>query len=140
MLVMFVFLFSSRTRHTSSALVTGVQTCALPIFPRLPLSGDPAIDGDRIIEGADAVALERGDALHQRHTIGQIAAFGSETAGVRRQLGEHAVAARGGGMAGPVEAERRARAGVPDEARRRLGERRAAERGDRKRGGAGKSG
>src|SRR3546814_6694097 len=81
--------------------------------PRLPLSGDPAIDGDRIIEGADAVALERGDALHQRHTIGQIAAFGSETAGVRRQLGEHEVAARGGGMAGPVEAERRARAGVP---------------------------
>src|SRR3546814_13030778 len=67
------------------------------------------------IEGADAVALERGDARHQRHTIGQIAAFGSETAGVRRQLGEHEVAARGGGMAGPVEAERRARAGVPDE-------------------------
>src|SRR3546814_5278802 len=73
--------------------------------PRLPLSGDPAIDGDRIIEGADAVALERGDALHQRHAIGQIAAFGSETAGVRRPLGEHAVAARGGGMAGPRSEE-----------------------------------
>src|SRR3546814_5826128 len=27
-----VFLFSSRRRHTSSALVTGVQTCALPIY------------------------------------------------------------------------------------------------------------
>src|SRR3546814_7646229 len=26
------FLFSSRRRHTSCALVTGVQTCALPIF------------------------------------------------------------------------------------------------------------
>src|SRR3546814_10330548 len=26
-----VFLFSSRRRHTSCALVTGVQTCALPI-------------------------------------------------------------------------------------------------------------
>src|SRR3546814_8758623 len=27
-----VFFFSSRRRHTSCALVTGVQTCALPIF------------------------------------------------------------------------------------------------------------
>src|SRR3546814_5130554 len=27
------FLFSSRRRHTSCALVTGVQTCALPIWP-----------------------------------------------------------------------------------------------------------
>src|SRR3546814_3271790 len=32
--------FSSRRRHTSCALVTGVQTCALPISPRsLPLRG-----------------------------------------------------------------------------------------------------
>src|SRR3546814_17711980 len=29
---MFCFFFSSRRRHTSCALVTGVQTCALPIF------------------------------------------------------------------------------------------------------------
>src|SRR3546814_6200311 len=28
---MYFFLFSSRRRHTSCALVTGVQTCALPI-------------------------------------------------------------------------------------------------------------
>src|SRR3546814_5953731 len=28
------FCFSSRRRHTSCALVTGVQTCALPIFTR----------------------------------------------------------------------------------------------------------
>src|SRR3546814_10731172 len=28
------FLFSSRRRHTRCALVTGVQTCALPIFGR----------------------------------------------------------------------------------------------------------
>src|SRR3546814_19195812 len=27
------FFFSSRRRHTRCALVTGVQTCALPIFP-----------------------------------------------------------------------------------------------------------
>src|SRR3546814_20573458 len=30
----FLFFFSSRRRHTSCALVTGVQTCALPIFHR----------------------------------------------------------------------------------------------------------
>src|SRR3546814_1910134 len=28
----FIFFFSSRRRHTSCALVTGVQTCALPIL------------------------------------------------------------------------------------------------------------
>src|SRR3546814_4534222 len=27
------FFFSSRRRHTRCALVTGVQTCALPIYP-----------------------------------------------------------------------------------------------------------
>src|SRR3546814_6501214 len=30
-----VFFFSSRIRHTRCALVTGVQTCALPICPAL---------------------------------------------------------------------------------------------------------
>src|SRR3546814_9249435 len=30
----FLFFFSSRRRHTRCALVTGVQTCALPIFCR----------------------------------------------------------------------------------------------------------
>src|SRR3546814_10370792 len=29
---MFLFFFSSRRRHTRCALVTGVQTCALPIY------------------------------------------------------------------------------------------------------------
>src|SRR3546814_1719543 len=32
MSVKFSFFFSSRRRHTRCALVTGVQTCALPIF------------------------------------------------------------------------------------------------------------
>src|SRR3546814_1326840 len=31
-LFVFFFFFSSRRRHTRCALVTGVQTCALPIF------------------------------------------------------------------------------------------------------------
>src|SRR3546814_8243812 len=32
MVIVLVFFFSSRRRHTRCALVTGVQTCALPIF------------------------------------------------------------------------------------------------------------
>src|SRR3546814_4498528 len=31
---LYLFFFSSRRRHTRCALVTGVQTCALPIFDR----------------------------------------------------------------------------------------------------------
>src|SRR3546814_8461414 len=39
MFTCFVFFFcSSRRRHTRCALVTGVQTCALPIFPPFPLA------------------------------------------------------------------------------------------------------
>src|SRR3546814_7721351 len=34
-----VFFFSSRRRHTRCALVTGVQTCALPILPATSPSG-----------------------------------------------------------------------------------------------------
>src|SRR3546814_5849568 len=52
--VLFLFFFSSRRRHTRCALVTGVQTCALPISaPRdpnapVPLTGEqvPAIGPD----------------------------------------------------------------------------------------------
>src|SRR3546814_1120637 len=37
--VMFCFFFSSRRRHTRCALVTGVQTCALPIFSAVAGAG-----------------------------------------------------------------------------------------------------
>src|SRR3546814_10778277 len=33
-----MFFFSSRRRHTSCALVTGVQTCALPICPHVGMA------------------------------------------------------------------------------------------------------
>src|SRR3546814_6361515 len=54
--MMFCF-FSSRIRHTSCALVTGVQTCALPIFlePRAVVAVDllaQKITADLIIERA----------------------------------------------------------------------------------------
>src|SRR3546814_8313370 len=40
---MFICFFSSRRRHTRCALVTGVQTCALPIFTGHKLYGPTAI-------------------------------------------------------------------------------------------------
>src|SRR3546814_19879839 len=36
---LFFFFFSSRRRHTRCALVTGVQTCALPICPARSIAG-----------------------------------------------------------------------------------------------------
>src|SRR3546814_3451134 len=43
MLLYIIFFFSSRRRHTRCALVTGVQTCALPIsFNTEPLTGQVA--------------------------------------------------------------------------------------------------
>src|SRR3546814_2840385 len=58
------FLFSSRRRHTRCALVTGVQTCALPIFLELLEEYGQAITWtDRIMPEPDlrniAVAASR---------------------------------------------------------------------------------
>src|SRR3546814_8301568 len=46
-LFFFFFFFSSRRRHTRCALVTGVQTCALPIF---------ALERGQAERGVDALA------------------------------------------------------------------------------------
>src|SRR3546814_4755792 len=46
-----VFFFSSRRRHTRCALVTGVQTCALPILTRRSRRRrrkNPAAPGDTV--------------------------------------------------------------------------------------------
>src|SRR3546814_7933417 len=42
--VLVIFFCSSRIRHTRCALVTGVQTCALPIYPRAGRPGRPIAD------------------------------------------------------------------------------------------------
>src|SRR3546814_14593024 len=72
------FFFSSRRRHTRCALVTGVQTCALPIF-------DPAIEerllalhGDRIAvlvpyaTFGNAIDLDRYAWLQRRYEVGVV--------------------------------------------------------------------
>src|SRR3546814_16946792 len=53
------FFFSSRRRHTRCALVTGVQTCALPIWAvRTGRSSSPSGGGVEA-EGAPSVAPRR---------------------------------------------------------------------------------
>src|SRR3546814_2865735 len=62
-LVYFVFVFfSSRRRHTICALVTGVQTCALPIYDQQDDErGEPAITGRHPI---DSIFERIGSAEH----------------------------------------------------------------------------
>src|SRR3546814_2413909 len=78
----FVFFFSSRRRHTRCALVTGVQTCALPIYTgefglqfsetETPERGDAIARGLRA-SGVQQAAAER-LAVDDRHVGGGVAA------------------------------------------------------------------
>src|SRR3546814_3207249 len=72
--LVFVFFFSSRRRHTRCALVTGVQTCALPIY----LSGHGLADrggplSDVIIEdvGLSSVAIMIISARSEERRVGK---------------------------------------------------------------------
>src|SRR3546814_1788127 len=57
-MMVFIFFFSSRRRHTRCALVTGVQTCALPIFdPSTGAKGEVAFHNASAADVADACAL-----------------------------------------------------------------------------------
>src|SRR3546814_720188 len=65
-LIWFCFFFSSRRRHTRCALVTGVQTCALPISPepegtdlRFPAKAVALPDGDFLVADAGHDAVVR---------------------------------------------------------------------------------
>src|SRR3546814_18130323 len=58
-----IFVFSSRRRHTRCALVTGVQTCALPICCAIRFR----IQGQRISQQADLRNRKRNDATRQKH-------------------------------------------------------------------------
>src|SRR3546814_4990129 len=48
MRLFFVFVFSGRRRHTRCALVTGVQTCALPILSKAPITVPVAFSAARV--------------------------------------------------------------------------------------------
>src|SRR3546814_3430149 len=59
MLLLYVFFFSSRRLHTIGALVTGVQTCALPIS-RIDVSRaiSPIKDENGVMTAASTVARD----------------------------------------------------------------------------------
>src|SRR3546814_2724060 len=64
---MCVFFFSSRRRHTRCALVTGVQTCALPI-----LEVDKAAFAHEAVEKGLADTIARGETPQRGDLIGCI--------------------------------------------------------------------
>src|SRR3546814_3825655 len=51
-----VFFFSSRRRHTRCALVTGVQTCALPIFAE-KVEGEMSVEAKFSTDDAQELQL-----------------------------------------------------------------------------------
>src|SRR3546814_17217986 len=56
-----MFFLSSRRRHTSGALVTGVQTCALPIWTLVTSGPNGAIGVDRL-DATDIIVTTAGAA------------------------------------------------------------------------------
>src|SRR3546814_11908810 len=73
----FVFFFSSRRRHTRCALVTGVQTCALPICRRAAgqSQGRAALLGAGLCQGRAAQAAHRPVRAWRDRRLGQPAAL-----------------------------------------------------------------
>src|SRR3546814_2449553 len=63
------FFFSSRRRHTRCALVTGVQTCALPIYVPAP---------DRCGQAVVGIIGDRGDSVEIVVVIGLCGDDGTE--------------------------------------------------------------
>src|SRR3546814_7550965 len=75
MWILCFFFFSSRRRHTRCALVTGVQTCALPIWVLNRRWGVPLVDGGtqrlpRIVGLGNALYLmETGALIDAEHAL-----------------------------------------------------------------------
>src|SRR3546814_18876829 len=116
MLCFFVF-FSSRRRHTRCALVTGVQTCALPISRRRALL-------DRRAKGDAAVADTRAQRLRRARARAAAGAFigrgrrASRPAAPRRALRPACRAGRSGVAHGHRGGALRRYAGARSEERR----------------------
>src|SRR3546814_10584020 len=74
---MFFFFLSSRRRHTRCALVTGVQTCALPIFRTVEDTN----------QAFDAITYQKGEAV-----ITMLESYAGEDVwrtGLRRYMEKH---------------------------------------------------
>src|SRR3546814_10630322 len=63
-----VFFFSSRRRHTRCALVTGVQTCALPIYQDGAYSRRPGVRSSQAVESLNVQIIRcAAEPLQRRH-------------------------------------------------------------------------
>src|SRR3546814_8628896 len=84
LIYVFFFFFSSRRRHTRCALVTGVQTCALPILH--PPTGASAI---RTIDPTGRRTTKVSNDIDWEHAaaVRRAAATGERLGAVSRQIG-----------------------------------------------------
>lgn len=95
-----------------------------------PRGGPPAIDRDGAVRSANEVASNGGDTFHQRHICGQIVPPCRQLPGRRGSPGDYHVSAAGHRLRGqPIEADRSACAGVPDQERGRFSHRAEAASG-----------
>src|SRR3546814_2263678 len=78
------FLLSSRRRHTTCALVTGVQTCALPISLPMPLS-PPVINAT--LPSTPVYVHPRGCGIDHRPVVG----VGPQSRSEERRVGKECV-------------------------------------------------
>src|SRR3546814_6391089 len=74
------FFFSSRRRHTRCALVTGVQTCALPI-----------LGGERVDQLGDAEILERRTEIDRGQVAVPVRALVERRRSEERRVGKECV-------------------------------------------------
>src|SRR3546814_1300068 len=88
--VSLIFFFSSRRRHTRCALVTGVQTCALPIC----LSAlDKPLPAGRylVVTEEDEIAGVSFQAFHRTATLLHLPAIGTGGRSEERRVGKECV-------------------------------------------------
>src|SRR3546814_14735368 len=87
----FVFFFSSRRRHTRCALVTGVQTCALPIST----AGIERLRGP-ISEAIEKVLAPRALVWKNDSSVRLLEGLGSYVEGAEALAGESVLVQEGG--------------------------------------------
>src|SRR3546814_3657160 len=80
-----VFFFSSRRRHTRCALVTGVQTCALPIFDFKADKLDYDSEAETVVASGNVRMMSEGnrvraDQVSWDRTTGRVIATGNVAA------------------------------------------------------------
>src|SRR3546814_2238038 len=93
--IVFFFFFASRRRHTRCALVTGVQTCALPILPEAKLGLFPGFGGTvrlpRLIGADNAIEWIAGGEQQKPAAALKVHAVDAVVRSEERRVGEECV-------------------------------------------------